>query len=126
MGWELGVVGGVACIYTALPCIAVNSMAFEGIVWGMDALYYGLVIPSKASGYGVELRNLMLAFSRMHDTEYVRKVHICSHPLLLALCLPACLTEKEGRYPFSRMRTSVPLHFRDGEKLHHQPHHGNI
>ena len=35
---------------------------------------------SKASGYGMELRNLMLAFSRMHVTEYVRKVHTSLHP----------------------------------------------
>ena len=83
-----------------LAVLAVHEPAFEGIVWGMHALYtFWVGDTSKASGHGVELRHLMLAFSRIHDTQYVRKVHTNSHPFLLALCLPACLPEKEDRKP---------------------------
>ena len=86
-----------------LHCLAVPGSALNGVprhIVGDACIVLWVCDTSTASGYGVELRNLMLAFSRMHDMEYVRKVHTCSHPFLLAFCLPACLTEK-GRNPFS-------------------------
>lgn len=87
-----------------LHCLAVARSALEGVrrySVGDACIVLWIGDTSKASGHGVELKHLMLAFSRIHDTEYVRKVHTGSHPFLLMLCLPACLTEKEGRFPSS-------------------------
>ena len=83
----------------ALPRIALNGVRKYSV--GDACIVSWVDDRSTASGYGLELRNIMLAFSRMPDMDYVLKVHTCSHPFLLVLCLPACLTEKEDRYPFS-------------------------